>query len=382
MLCPNCQKESPGKFCPYCGAKMPFEASAQPTAGRPEAPAPRGPEPAAPQGGVVRRPASIPAQAYVAAPGSTGSYRTESVPVSPSPAGALNGETPARQWARKLAASPAFLIAVLAFTATMLMTFVNVWLLMRQMPETLYNSYKYPEYQRIARIIGYVAEGLLVLVYASFAAALWSIYCGAVKRSTPLRTGGLTVIKSYLVIGLVVICILVLLITAATVLVAASGDLDGVFNELDQGLSDAMRSSQAELPFPVERGAFGTLYVIFVIVILVVIALLIVYLAKLIKTVNTVKRVILTGYPDDRVSMLVLVCCVLGAVGSIMGITRLLSGGAFLGQLPLTGLSRWLYLGSAASSIIMDICFAVLLYRWRDGMRALGAYKGSVMPRL
>ena len=370
MFCPNCGKETSGKFCPYCGMKMPES----------EPPAPSRPEPSVSREDGVRTPAAIPAQGYNPGPGSTGVYRNESAPVPTPPIGALSGATPARQCARKLASSPIFLIAVLAFTATMLMSFVNVWQLVRQVPETLYDSNKYPEYQQIARIAGYVAAGLLVLVYAGFAAALWSIYCGALKRSAPLRTGGLTVIKTYLVIGLVFICILVFLIAAVTALVAASGDLEGVFNELDQALSDAMRSTQTELPIPAERGAFGTLYVLLVIMSLLVIGLLIVYLAKLLKTVNTVKRVILTGYPDDRVSMLVLVFCVLGAVGSVMGITGLVSGSEAFGQISLTGLSRSLYLGSAVTSIVTNICFAVLLYRWRDGMRALGAYKGSVTP--
>ena len=208
MICPNCGKEAPGKFCPFCGMKITGDA---PAVNAPETqvrqPAPnRAPDPGYRQGGYT------PTQPQNPNPNPNPLYQNQSnvyAQVPTAPAGnyqqpafqtAQNdgGETPAKAALRSAGRSGAFLMATLCMTLSLILTIVTGII---NMSNTSYLSYYYSSSAQTSMIISLVISALII---GGIVAALWCVY-GNCKSGKPLKTGGLTTFKVYAIIGIVLL---------------------------------------------------------------------------------------------------------------------------------------------------------------------------------
>ena len=440
MICPNCGMETNGKFCPSCGTKLtppepavPDEAvkqaetaaaaaaaaiaaetvrpapeqpaqgyapgQAAPNPGYPnqgfvpsqtapaqgynpypnQAPNPGytapnpgypnqgfAPNPAAPNPGYApypNQPADrgyVPAQGYNPAPQSSGvGYR------SPSPAEI--GKSPASQLVRRLGSSGAFLIGVILTTIAFLVSLIfngrSLGTYFKQI--SLYSGTEYAD-----QLVGVVSAVISSLLFSAVCVLLlWLIFGAAAnKRSPRMGTGALTTFKVFFIIGLVMICfaLAAVIILGLIVLVSGdSGDLDDFLSEfityvnslLNQyGLQVASVNLSGKAFFGIAFGV-SALCLIFGII----------FISKLLKTINTAKRVVRTGRPDDRVSTFAAVLIILGALSSLSSaVVTMVSTGS-------TGLISGL---TALLSAVASICFAVVIFKFRSGMRRLGVYKG------
>ncbi len=428
MICPNCGRETNGKFCPQCGTKLdcgdttllseetnpwmdkapiPQEAEAEP-AGQPEIPQAPVQEPAAPQNqdylpnqgsnpnpgyapnqgynqgyvpnqgynpnqgyvpnqgynpnqGYAPNPGYVPNQGYNPGGQGYGGYQT--------PAAAL-GNTPARQLVRKLGSSPAFLIGVLAATLSFVILLVRGISTFIQGAQVLeyYRHVSELRVQVISTLSGTAVALIITLVSVLF---LWSIYGSAASKSGQrMSTAGLTFYKVVAILGIIAASIALVITLIVLVVVLASGaDFDRIFRELSQLMA------QYEIPdWGQAEGLLRPIFIGLLIVLPVAMIMALIYYAKLIKTINTSKRVILHGLPDDRISPFVGVMEIIAAVCSVLGgVSTLVKSGMNTGVI-LNGVSVLL-------SAVSAICFAVVLFRFRSGMRALGVYKGVMQQR-
>lgn len=384
MLCPNCGKETAGKFCPYCGTAMHTENPAVPSGAStprkqnapaaPQAPAqtpapavspapgqtpPQSYAPAAgrtPTQSYAPAPGYTPQQGYNPAPQAQGSY----MPQSPL------GNTPARQLIRRLATSPAYVIAVLAFTIQFVLFVIRGVDMIPVYLDSLkyYRGVSTIETRIITNLISFSLSGLVSLIMLI---ALWVNFGSAAnKRNAQMCTGGLTTFKVFSVLSVILFALLIVVLVILTVVLLISGQNGDLFPEISRIFRDML----AQFPVDVELPAGNLLFtavIIFMIVILTIVVLALIYYVLTIKSLNTAKRVITGGYPDDRVSAFVGVCTILSAllIGA-SGVSALLEGST-------------LNLFNGANSLlsaVSGICFAVVLFKFRSGMRQLGVYKG------
>ena len=309
-----------------------------------------------PFGGQTPSQGYVPAQGYNPGVQNTGGYRV--------PTQAEIGKSPASQLLRRLGSSGAFLVGVIlttvAFLFNLLIGIGNVTQLVRMLP-----AYSNTDFQRVlatslASIIGaLITSGLVVLL-------LWLIFGAAAnKRSPKMGTGALTTFKVFFIIGLVGVCLLLTVWVIFGVLFLILGDNRDAAEFL-QGLNGMLAQFGTQLPMAAlsEKVLFAVLFC----ALTLVLVFTILYFAKLLKTINTAKRVVRTGRPDDRVSPFAAILIILGAVFSVF---RFLSN--LLGALGTAGLlSGIVALLSAAAAI----CFAVVIFKFRSGMRRLGVYRG------
>ena len=338
MICPKCGREAEGKFCPSCGEKLPLKGIAPPD--------------------------------------------TQAVPYAqpyggPAPVGAPYGEGPARQLYRKLASSPVFLIAVVVFTLELLLGAVSAFSSVKNFSFTGYSGSVPAGMEAVLRSVLWILTGLVMAAYALAVGAFWQIRINA-KGQGPLRTVGLTIHRVLLIVALVLICLVLAFLLFACVAALVSGNMN--VSWYTQQSFNGFSGSGSALAEELSGTAAYVVVVLVLIVALLVCALAILFFAKAIKTVGVVRRVVLTGQPDDRVSMLVMAMCILGAVGGVTTTANLLLGTQAAAVYTRTGASVLPAALSSALNIAVDICFALLLWRWREGMRALGVYKGFRCP--
>lgn len=304
----------------------------------------------------------VPAQGFNPPPQSSGvGYR------SPTPAEI--GQSPASQLVRKLGTSGAFLTGVIlttiAFLINLLVNGRNVGIAARQM--SLYSGSEFAD-----TLAGYIAVVIGSLIFSAICVLLlWLIFGAAAnKRSPRMGTGALTTFKVFYIIALVLFCIFLALVILGVVLVLAVGDrmdLDEFLAEL-VAYFNGLLSQYGMQQLPSIHQINGTVFfaVLFGAA-AVCIIFGIIFIAKILKTINTAKRVVRTGRPDDRVSTLAAVLIILCAGCSVFSaVGTMVSTGA--GSL-LTGVAA--LLGAVAS-----ICFAVVIFKFRSGMRRLGVYRG------
>lgn len=389
MICPKCGKETEGKFCPGCGEKLCPPEDAVP-APQPAADAlPSAAPPPSPDGSIPpRAPAADALPSAAPPPAPTGGIPPRAPVIGANggpcgfpPAGALNGETPARQLYRKLATSPAYLIAVIAFTVSLILSMISVFGSVSAMDfQSVQGSGRSvpPEAAQALHVFVWVLCGLVYGAYALAVGAFWQIWLNA-RGQGPLRTAGLTIIKVLLIVCLVLICLLLALVLFISVAGAISGDLNNASIEWSRGFS-GQSFGQGTIRTEIPNYAAGAMLAVVMILMVLIAGLLVLFLAKALKTVNVVKRVVLSGAPDDRVSMLVMGFCILSALGSVTNLVSLITGGRMAELYAQTGVSVLPSAIGGAAGIAMQICFALLLWRWREGMRALGVYKGVFYP--
>lgn len=201
------------------------------------------------------------------------------------------------------------------------------------------------------------------------AVGLWITYAGA-YREKGMPTAGLTMIKVVQLIELVAVCVAGAFLVLAIVLAMA-----------------AIRAQGAILS-EVEMSLLTTTFGITAGVIVAVLALVIVFLARVIGSINAAKQVIATDRVTGKVSILVAVLLIIGAVGSLIGA---LASEAFAALIwssveeleaadvsgDLTGLIRFsqIQTGPIAGVVgaVSNILFAAVIFSYQSRVQSLPA---------
>lgn len=250
---------------------------------------------------------------------------------------------------RSVAASPLYLVAVIAFTVALVFSVLGAGESASAMYDMLgelsmdmdmgefmpdYASSAYSVGAAVGGIFGSIPNILLVV-------GLWMIYAAAKKNEPGISSGGFTLVWVMQVIGLVGVCVAAGLV-ALVLLIAL----------LVSGLS------VVDIP-----DADGTIALVLIAVVAVlfaaIMAFAIVYRVKTMKMVGAVRQTLSTGIPSDKISMLVVVLCFAG--GGMAGLSAL---GSLASLAVMTALST-------AASAVASILFGVVALRYRDTMRQL-----------
>ncbi len=240
---------------------------------------------------------------------------------------------------KKLATSPLFLVAIIAFSAQILFTFIgafNTASTMRWLYTLLdgelgyYLSYDVLDaiYSTggaaivTGTIIGLIPSGIIC-------AGLWMTYASARNRqSITMSTAGLTMIKVVSIIGLIGTCILSAIIVIAMIIVTIAMSQD-----------------------PYVYGRVVALFVFLTLLFVAAYTIIIIYQAKVISSINTVKNTIYTAVPSDKVSGFVAVWAFIQA-----------------GFLLFSLITNFFV---AAASMTALICFGILIFNYKKTMRNL-----------
>lgn len=416
MICPNCGKETVGKFCPACGTKLVAEPVAAAAAAvneavqdwnKPEPVAPAAPEPvaepvrpAAPQApnpayapqtpnqgyapnqayapnqGYAPNPGYAPNQAYAPNQGQPASGFVAGQGYNPgvqnvggyrAPAGAV-GQTSASQFVRKLATSPLFILGALLMTLAFgLSAYFNV-------RTTIYAFDMLDRYSDKTQVITTIVTAIATVVVGLIAViAVWSIVASAANKATQkMSTGGLTTFKVFAVFGLIGCCLLFVGSAVLLVLYLVNNDVSDIANQVLSGIHSYLDQYDVDVMDLLDVDV--KTYIIILFGIALAVALFgIIYFSKLIKTLNTGKRVINTGIPDDRVSIFVGVVSILAFAGNVYNAVQYFRFSEYGVDYILMGCNY-------ALSALGVLCLAFVLFKFRSGMRAMGSYKG-VMQR-
>ena len=328
-----------------------------PNPGYPNQGYPNQPQGYNPFGGQTPSQGYVPAQGYNPGVQNVGGYRV--------PTQAEIGKSPASQLLRRLGSSGAFLTAVILSTVTFLISLLSGIASIAQIVQVLpYFSGTDTEValngSLASVVIGLFSSALSLLL-------LWLIVGAASNRRSPrMGTGALTTIKVFHIIGLVGLCI-ALTFTVIFGLIAVLSDTGG---ELSYELANYLNGllHQYGVQFALPQFSDGLFFCVLFGGLALALIFGIIFFAKVLKTINTARRVVQTGRPDDRVSPFLAILIILGAAFRIFGAISQLLGGASVAGL-LSGVSS---LTSAAASI----CFAVVIFKFRSGMRRLGVYRG------
>lgn len=375
MICPNCGRETSGKFCPNCGTKL----NAEPAEPRPNDPAAVPDQSYAPIQSYAPRQSDYtdpaPSQDYAGNPSYVPSSQAASYQTAP--VGAL-GQTPAIQMLRKIATSPVYLLAVLFFSLSLVFTvYINVKNIIASFDAMDYYKSRAMESELISPV---VSSFVTVLLNLLIVIALWSMFVSAAaKNKERMSTGGLTFFQvlygfymtaAILALGFVLVLLVMLIV---------SDQYSSFFQDAVNELNYLVNRSGYE--FPSMNVTLRVFLYIFLGSLLVGLTLAAVYFVKLFKTLATAKRVIRTGAPDDRVSVFVGVITILGAVFTLIsGVEALTAPHEIMQLMSVSRTAAILYGVSLLLNAVASACFALTLFRFRGGMRSLGVYKG-VMQR-
>ncbi len=206
---------------------------------------------------------------------------------------------------KKVCASPIALVAIIAYTASILLNlfvtirgsggiFAYIYRLadMLGMQDMMWESYEVIRgCSNTSAVIGMITTILI-------AVGLWIAYASAVNRDAPMKTGGLTLIKVILSINLVFICI-VLAIIEFSALIAIAGVSNSNYYD--------------------DSYVVATLVGI-MIGFAIVFTLIILFYAKAIKTINAMKFTIRTGNQLGRPSVYVAVMSFIFGISSLISI--------------------------------------------------------------
>lgn len=369
MICPQCGRETSGKFCPFCGAKLNTEAAA-PQAANPvnqqnreyASNQPYNPGFAYNQN---QNPGYAPNQGYMP--------NRPATPYQGAPAGAL-GQSPAIQALRKVATSPAFLLALLLYTVGFLFsTYINI--------KNLGIYFDYLDYYKRSSLQGQIIGNIVgtflsILLSVATVTALWSIFASAANKTKErIGTGGLTFFKVIYIIGLVFVSLALVLIVVLMIMLITSKRYSEFFQTSVNQLNNIL--VRAGYQFPSVSSDLRTFLYIFLGVMILVVILGLIYMAKIIKSINTAKRVIRTGMPDDRVSVFVGVFTILAAVGGVINGIRVFA--ELRETMALLNMNKTLAIFYGIITIVSAVstlCFAITLFQFRSAMRRLGVRKG------
>lgn len=431
MICPKCGKESNGKFCPYCGsavavgqettvlsdANNPWKqakaaeaeaAQAVQEAVRPLEEKPlSAPAPIPGPGAVPPRSAAAPgpqpgAPMPQSAPGNPG-FRPQNVnpngPVNPGfvpgqgvnpgapvnrgfvpnqgvnnqsqgsfaqPRFDPNEETPARAALRRSARSGAYLLGALLTTLSLVCFLAFAALELAGVESfslfSTMNSFQLSAGSQSAMYVTLAGTGLILL---GLVAGLWAIR-GSAGGTKPLKTGGYTVVSAYVIVALVIFCLASAALAVLAVIAVSSSGLDSLMQELSEAVAETGNEAAIQALDKAENQVW-ILAAAFVLAVFLVILLL----GKVIQSLNAAKKIIRSGAPNKKFSILVGVVCFLAGLGMAVSLA------VGLASVPQRS---WEYYGAAKIilpivpnflSMLSSLFFGVSLFQARGAQRAL-----------
>lgn len=260
---------------------------------------------------------------------------------------------PVIETVRSLILSPLFLVAVILFSASILLSVLGSFGLTEAMTgwmtDVFYEFGMEAELDEITQTLMTDSMGVGTVVGALFgsipsvlmALGMWMLYTSARNRQNLLiNTGGLTLIKVLTIISLVSLGLVsaLLLLMLVIVWIVASGEM----------IAD-------------EALILSVGMIVVLVFLAVVLTLCILYYVKVIKTVGTIQKTLQTGVPSDRVSMFLIVMLFITGGNAVMSsFSLVLFGGSGLA----------LMVASVAQGVA-SILFGVLLLQYRSRMREL-----------
>lgn len=431
MICPKCGKESNGKFCPYCGsavavgqettvlsdANNPWKqakaaeaeaAQAVQEAVRPLEEKPlSAPGPIPGPGAVPPRSAAAPGPQPCApmpqsAPGNPG-FRPQNVnpngPVNPGfvpgqgvnpgapvnrgfvpnqgvnnqsqgsfaqPRFDPNEETPARAALRRSARSGAYLLGALLTTLSLVCFLAFAALELAGVESfslfSTMNSFQLSAGSQSAMYVTLAGTGLILL---GLVAGLWAIR-GSAGGTKPLKTGGYTVVSAYVIVALVIFCLASAALAVLAVIAVSSSGLDSLMRDLSKAVAESGNEAAIQALDKAENQVW-ILAAAFALAVFLVILLL----GKVIQSLNAAKKIIRSGAPNKKFSILVGVVCFLAGLGMAVSLA------VGLASVPQRS---WEYYGAAKIilpivpnflSMLSSLFFGVSLFQARGAQRAL-----------
>lgn len=431
MICPKCGKESNGKFCPYCGSavavgqettvlsdannpwKQAKAAEAEAAQAVQEAVRPLEEKPlSAP--GPIPGPGVVPPRSAAApgpqpgapmpqsAPGNPG-FRPQNVnptgPVNPGfvpgqgvnpgapvnrgfvpnqgvnnqsqgsfaqPRFDPNEETPARAALRRSARSGAYLLGALLTTLSLVCFLAFAALELAGVDSfslfSTMNSFQLSAGSQSAMYVTLAGTGLILL---GLVAGLWAIR-GSAGGTKPLKTGGYTVVSAYVIVALVIFCLASAALAVLAVIAVSSSGLDSLMQELSEAVAESGNEAAIQALDKAENQVW-ILAAAFVLAVFLVILLL----GKVIQSLNAAKKIIRSGAPNKKFSILVGVVCFLAGLGMAVSLA------VGLASVPQRS---WEYYGAAKIilpivpnflSMLSSLFFGVSLFQARGAQRAL-----------
>ena len=171
-------------------------------------------------------------------------------------------------------------------------------------------------------------------------AGVWLVFAAAKRNALPgLASTGLTMIRIIAIIQLVFASIgVVVMEILCIVFMAGMNSMAGYYGA---------------------GGSITAIIIICMIVIAAVSAVQIIYYLKLSGTVRRIKDTLVTGQPDEQISLYVEIICYIGGVGSALSALMSLVGFSVYGLLANAGMAT------------ANICFAILLRKYRNMMNLL-----------
>lgn len=323
MFCPNCGRETTGKFCPFCGAKLtepPAEPRPPASAGTPE-----------PGGAAANTANQPPVFNGYSQPGSEAAYTQQPIPNAgsmpvqspmppmnpnqgrvfagqPVPDGAL-GQSPAAQALRGLLKSPLFLLAALLFTlGAAAATWFNVEGL-RYYADSL-DAARDGSPEKIWLIAYLALYGLSIVADLLIAAGLWAVFASAAsKRRTQMGTGGLSLLRLVTVVALTLAALIASFVAALLVWNNSTDSYSDFYRDAVRWLDRLLAKNGVLRPaLDLSPLAYRN---VFLGAILAASVLVVLYYSGLVKSVGTARRVVKTGGADHRFSVLAALLLVL-----------------------------------------------------------------------
>ena len=258
---------------------------------------------------------------------------------------------------KQVASSPLALVAIIAFSAMVLVSLISslvdrnaltaaIYSLLNSLTEAgvdvpyeIYNAIDSAYYSLGSGL--YVFASILGLIPSILiCVGLWLTYSSAASRSSDgMKTSGLTTIKVINIIQLVGTCIAFAFIELLIIIIGIAA-------------SSVAREYSYYYDYSSGASLVATIGVVIpALIVAAVYTLQIIYQAKVIQSVNTAKKTITTGVPSDKISGFVAVWLFISAGFSLFGLAT-----NFLG---------------CACSITSLICFGILIYKYRNAMRAI-----------
>lgn len=340
MFCPECGFDNTenSKFCQKCGAKL-----VMPT---PE-PVTETVTPEAPKAEPIPEETIVPEAPYV--------------PPTPNPlsnnpqCGPELSQNSVIDIVRNAAKSVPFLIAISAATMAFLMTLFSSF-------KTIGNFGKLVQFwggdSSFTAVLYFIAILVLIPTFL-MCLAYWLIFASGFNKRPPMSTAGLTIIKVFMIISIVLIsiCFAIFLISMLATI-----------------------ASIANYPYSSDETA---VMVVTTVVGVAVFAFAILYYAKIVSTINSAKYTINTGIPNCKVSIYVAVINIIGIVINVISlIFSLITIGAINSMASYydyyeIGMQQVMAMFTQDTSMIVanvlniasSLCFTIVLLNYRSKMK-------------
>lgn len=234
---------------------------------------------------------------------------------------ALYNDSPVMAAVRKVASSSMFLVMAIAFSVSLVFSFIGSFVGVREMMLALTTFFENELYGSAAsdltdfyNEISLSGVGGVSIFNILTVVSLWMIFASAKDRSSKMNTSGLKILKVMSIIQLVLICVLagliVLLFVLVGIIIAVSGE--EIMSEAIYDSGYAIDGSAA-----VASTAAWAIIIIALFAIVAVFAFLIIYQAFVVKAVNSAKKTVETETPVVKGFGFVSVMCIISGVTNL-----------------------------------------------------------------